>query len=135
MRSDFPLPTPAADPDSLHRLVVSTFDAMALCRDFADLRWSFVVAAPGYRLSDMEWHLDDHSRILEIALLEGRAPSRDEVEVFLQEMDLLVGDEGVRAMLIDGQRVSGGHLTFPEIVGLVRYQAARWRTLGVGVRI
>lgn len=83
----------------------------------------------------MEWQLNDRSRILEISLPGGRAPSRDEVEAFLQEMNLLIGDEGVRAMLIDGQRVSGGHLTFPEIVGLVRYQAARWRTLGAGVRI
>jgi hypothetical protein len=82
----------------------------------------------------MEWKLDERSGTLEIALSGGRPPSRDEVEAFLLEMDLLVGDEGVRAMLIDGRRVGGGHLTFPEIVGLVRYQAARWRTLGAGVR-
>jgi hypothetical protein len=81
----------------------------------------------------MEWHLDDHSDTLEIALRGGPAPSREEVEAVLQEMKLLVGDEGVRAMLIDGQRVSGGRLTFPEIVGLVRYQAARWRTRGAGL--
>ena len=81
----------------------------------------------------MEWKLDDRSGPLEISLPGGRPPSRDEIEVFLQEMHLLVGDQGVRAMLIDGRRVGGGHLTFPEIVGLVRYQAARWRTLGAAL--
>jgi hypothetical protein len=79
----------------------------------------------------MRWTLDDPSRTLEIAL-DGSAPSREEIDVLLQELDLLAGERGVRVMIIDGQRVSGGSLTYPEIVGLVRYQAARWRTLGVG---
>ena len=81
----------------------------------------------------MEWKLDDASATLEIALTDGLAPSRDDIETFLQEVSLLVSDQGVRAMLIDGQRVSGGPLTFPEVAGLVRYQAARWRTLSASV--
>jgi hypothetical protein len=80
---------------------------------------------------DMEWRLDDPTGTLEVTFNRAEAPSRDEVGAFLEQVKSIASQSAVRALLVNGERVTGHRaLTYPEIATPVLYEAARWRTLG-----
>jgi hypothetical protein len=77
----------------------------------------------------MRWELHEEMRTLEVTFDEAPPPSREEVEGFLQQVQPLVADLEVRALLLNGERVNRPRgLSYPEIAGPIRYAAARRRT-------
>ena len=77
----------------------------------------------------MRWELHEEMRTLEVTFDEAPPPSREEVEGFLQQVQPLVAGVGVRALLLNGERVKRPQgLSYPEIAGPIRYEAARRRT-------
>ena len=77
----------------------------------------------------MRWELHEQMAILEVTFDEAPPPSREEVEGFLRQVQPLVADVEVRALLLNGERVKRNQgLSYPEIAGPIRYEAARRRT-------
>ena len=77
----------------------------------------------------MHWELHEQMGTLEVSFDEAPPPSREEVEGFLQQVQPLVADVEVRALLLNGERVKRHQgLSYPEIAGPIRYEAARRRT-------
>jgi hypothetical protein len=77
----------------------------------------------------MRWELHEQMGTLEVTFDEAPPPSREEVEGFLRQVQPLVADVEVRALLLNGERVKRHQgLSYPEIAGPIRYEAARRRT-------
>jgi hypothetical protein len=77
----------------------------------------------------MRWELHEQMGTLEVTFDEAPPPSREEVEGFLQQVQPLVADVEVRALLLNGERLKRHQgLSYPEIAGPIRYEAARRRT-------
>jgi hypothetical protein len=77
----------------------------------------------------MRWELHEQMGTLEVTFDEAPPPSREEVEGFLRQVQPLVADVEVRALLLNGERVKRNQgLSYPEIAGPIRYEAARRRT-------
>jgi hypothetical protein len=77
----------------------------------------------------MRWELHEQMGTLEVTFDEAPPPSREEVEGLLQQVQPLVSDLEVRALLLNGERVKRHQgLSYPEIAGPIRYEAARQRT-------
>jgi hypothetical protein len=77
----------------------------------------------------MRWELHERMGMLEVTFDEAPPPSREEVEGFLQQVQPLVADVEVRTLLVNGKRVNRTQgLSYPEIAGPIRYEAARRRT-------
>jgi hypothetical protein len=76
----------------------------------------------------MRWQLRPPGT-LEVSLLEGGPPSRAEVHSFLERLKPLVGQVGLHALVLDGERIGGRRpLTYTEIEAPILYEAARSRT-------
>jgi hypothetical protein len=88
---------------------------------------SFRACRGGYG-AVMRWQLRPPDT-LEISLLEGAPPSREEVNSFLEDVKPLVGMVGLHALVLDGERIDRRRpLTYPEIAAPILYEAARSRT-------
>ena len=77
----------------------------------------------------MRWELHEQLGTLEVTFDEAPPPSREEVEGLLQQVQPLVADVEVRSLFLNGERVKAHQgLSYPEIAGPIRYEAARRRT-------